>query len=167
MQWTYWYDIALGLGAALLVLLSTASLRRRRLRAQFRRASAAERAAAALLERRGYRVLEIQPCRTLRFRVGGQMVRAQVRADYLVARWFRRFVVEVKSGAHAPDPASRSTRRQLREYCAVFPYPVLLLDAETGRLSLVEFLDVPVAGGSAGRFLLCLAGWWLLFEAMT
>jgi Holliday junction resolvase-like predicted endonuclease len=164
MHWMGWHDVLLGLATAVLVLSLRSSSRRRRLRDHFQRASHAEKAAATWLARRGYRILEVQPQKNIRFRIGSRLVGATVRADYLVQRRLRRYVVEVKSGEVAPDPSSRATRRQLREYCAVFPYAVLLLDTSAGTLTPVEFLDGKGRGwgSTVARFGLAFLAWWLL-----
>jgi hypothetical protein len=162
-----WQEIALGAALVLLGVAARSELRRRRVRAHFRRAAQAERAAASLLRRAGYRVVEVQPEHHIRFRFGGRLLGATVRADYLVRRRLRTYVVEVKSGERAPDPSCRATRRQLREYCAVFPYPVLLLDASSGSLERIEFLDADAGRGlvaAALRLGVCLALWWLAAE---
>ncbi len=124
---------------------------RRRMKRRFRRAKLAEERAEELLERAGFKVLESQPEYQVRLQVGWQEHRASIRPDFLVRRRGRRFIVEVKSGRSAPDPLNRHTRRQLREYWAVLPFPVLLLDAETGVLRGVDFLDTTYTRGSFPR----------------
>jgi hypothetical protein len=167
MRSIVWQDLLLGASFVLLALALRSEIRRRRLRTRFMRASEAERAAAAHLKRLGFRIIEIQPMRQAKLRVGSRLVHAAVRADYLVRKRFRRFVVEVKSGELAPDPSSGSTRRQLREYRAVFRHPILLLDASTGTVSSIEFLDEGRRRWASRvfRFFVAVLTWWLLYLA--
>ena len=156
--------IALGVFTAIVVSIARAASARRLVRRRFGRARRAELRAAELLKHKGYRILAVQPAWPVQFRVGRNWVSSTVRADYLVSRWLRRYVIEVKSGRHAPDPASRTTRRQLREYSAVFPYPLLLLDAESGALAEVRFpeQDSCFAISRMARFAAVIAAWSIL-----
>jgi hypothetical protein len=108
----------------------------RRLRKLATRARAAEARAARLLEAHGYIIVAEQP--VTRWRIGDH--EAQVRADYLVQKGSRSYVVEVKSGSEAPSLSSRSTRRQLLEYhCAFATDGVLIVDGEAGTVERVPF----------------------------
>jgi Holliday junction resolvase-like predicted endonuclease len=99
----------------------------------------------ALAERwlaaQGYRVLERQLSRRCQMHINGRVAEYDVRADLLVQMGEEVAVVEVKTG-EAADPRLPSTRRQLREYCAVFEVDhIYLFDANTSRLHKVEFPD--------------------------
>ncbi len=75
----------------------------------------------------------------MRVRVDGVAREFTVRADAIVRRWFSRYVVEVKAGAHA-TVAHRATRRQLFEYAHAFSCRALLLvDADAGAIHRIEF----------------------------
>lgn len=75
----------------------------------------------------------------MRVRVDGRLREFTVRADGIVRRRFRRYVVEVKTGARA-TVAHRATRRQLFEYAHAFSCrAVLLVDAGRGAVRRVEF----------------------------
>jgi hypothetical protein len=80
--------------------------------------------------------------------VDGERLDFEVRADLLVTRWWRTYVVEVKTGTSAPNPKTTATRRQLREYAAVYDVDGLLLaDMNAGELHEVHF---PTRGARRG-----------------
>jgi hypothetical protein len=109
-------------------------------RRQWRRASAAERHAARLLERVGYRVLGSQVQGSYELLVDGVPTTVSLRADYVVSRGGATYVAEVKSGRRAPLLETASTRRQLLEYLVAFQVRgVLLVDAESGSVREVVF----------------------------
>ena len=113
--------------------------RRRRTRRAADRGRAAELAAPAALERRGYRVVRRHPEGRLDWRLDGEPQTAEIEADLLVVRDGRRYVVEVKTG-RGTRPTRRDTRRQLMEYALAYEMDgVLLLDADADRLYEVEF----------------------------
>jgi hypothetical protein len=115
-----------------------------RLRRRFTRAAAAEREAVVLARRAGYRVLDTQVSGRARLWVDGRGHEVEVRADLLLARFGRRFIAEVKTGAKAPDPTDRNTRRQLLEYHHAFAADGLLLfDMEARRIHRVDFGPPP------------------------
>jgi hypothetical protein len=128
-------------GATVLITLSISRRWRAFRRARrFRRARQGETAARALLEARGYTLVDRQATRRARMWVDGRAVEYDVRADYLVVRGGRTFVVEVKTGDHAPDPAGTATRRQLLEYGSVYDADGLILaDMSAGKLRSVRF----------------------------
>ena len=96
--------------------------------------------AVRILSRAGYRVVGTEVVADGFIRVDGKEVTYRVRADFIVRRWFRRYVAEVKGGAESAALANRSTRRQLMEYARVFKVSgVLLVDADAGRIHRVEF----------------------------
>jgi hypothetical protein len=138
--------IAVGLGV--LLLLSFIALlrnswnnhrRKRRVRLAAARGRAAELEAPAALERRGFRVLKRHPKGRLEWRLDGEPQTAELKADLLVSRGGRRYVVEVKTG-RAVRPTKRETRRQLLEYALAYDVDgVLLLDADADQLRQVEF----------------------------
>lgn len=72
--------------------------------------------------------------------VDDQRLEFEVRADLLVSRWWRTYVVEVKTGESAPNPKNSATRRQLREYAAVYEADGLILaDMSAGKLYQIRF----------------------------
>ena len=121
----------------LLVLLLAAALARSRARPGARSrarnavAQQGEAEAERLLHRAGYRVVDRQAAFTSTLWVDGEAVEFGLRLDLVVERGGRHFVAEVKTGSRAPDPCFPATRRQLREYAALFPdHGLLLVDME-------------------------------------
>ncbi len=113
---------------------------RARMRRRFRRARAGELAAEKLLRSKGFRILDEQVRRREHMLVDGKALDFEVRADLLVSRWWRTFVVEVKTGKSAPNPVHTATRRQLREYAAIYEADGLLLaDMSAGELHEIRF----------------------------
>ena len=144
--------VALAGAAALLALVQTLRLalrgffRRRRLASARERGALGEVRAEALLRRLGFTILGRQVAVTYGLGVDGQRVAVDLRADYVVAEGGRRYVAEVKTGVFAPRIETAATRRQLLEYRIAFDVDgVLLVDADTGRVRLVEF---PLPGGA-------------------
>jgi Holliday junction resolvase-like predicted endonuclease len=125
---------------ALLSLWVGRAWRRARMRRRFRRARAGEIAAEKLLKKRGFRILDEQVRRRGHIFVNDERLDYEVRADLLVSRWWRTYVVEVKTGKSAPNPKSSATRRQLREYAALYEADgVLLADMSAGELRKIRF----------------------------
>lgn len=103
------------------------------------RAASGERRAERWLEARGYRVLQRQLSKRSLMHIDGRVAEYDARADLLVQMGDERVIVEVKTG-EAADPRLPATRRQLREYAAVFGVErVFLFDASRDRLHRVEF----------------------------
>jgi len=104
------------------------------------RARAGEERAERLLERRGFRIVDRQVQGHGHIYIDGEALDIRVRVDLVVRRRGRRYIAEVKTGTTAPDPTHPATRRQLREYAALFPdHGLLLVDAEAGTVHRVEF----------------------------
>jgi len=109
-------------------------------RARQRVAEAGEAQAEVVLCRAGYRVLDRQVTGRWVLWIDGEVHEVRNRADLLVSRAGRRFVAEVKTGEHAPDPRNPATRRQLLEYALAFPaHGVLLVDMASRSIHEVEF----------------------------
>jgi len=139
--------LILGLASAVLVLATALWLARGRagrasVRRQ-RRARRGEERARRVLRRAGFRVDEFQPRESWWMIVDGRDVEVHVRADYLVSRFRRTYVAEVKTGDRAPDPTYPPTRRQLLEYSLAFDVDgVLLVDVEEKEIFEVGFPEV-------------------------
>jgi hypothetical protein len=138
---------ALGCLVLLIVLfeLARAKARRwlvaRRLRLQAGRAIDAEVWAASLLARAGYTVMGAQVRGSYDLLIDGRPLAIALRADYMVERRGRLFVVEVKSGVFATSLETAATRRQLLEYRIAFDVDgVLLVDGEKGSIHEVVFV---------------------------
>ena len=91
--------------------------------------------------------------------VDGKRLEYDVRADLLVSRRWRTYVVEVKTGKSAPNPKATATRRQLREYAAIYQVDGLLLaDMSAGELREVRFPTRPTGRGTAWMAAMLLIG---------
>ncbi|NLJ81451.1 MAG: hypothetical protein GX335_10590 [Firmicutes bacterium] len=110
-------------------------LRKRRLAG----AKRSEEEAAKLLEQQGFRIICRQPAATSRVYVDGKERTTTIRADFIIKRGWRKYVVEVKSGRTAPRLNAR-TRRQLLEYQLAFrAHSILLVDMRTRTWREVAF----------------------------
>lgn len=163
--------LAFALGIALLfVARSTgrAWMRRRAIRARVRRAGEGESRAKGALEALGYEVLGAQVATEYALHVDGEPVTVGLRADYLVARGGGTYVVEVKTGAVAPQITTPATRRQLLEYRIAFAVDgVLLFDAETSRLRTITFPRIDAAPPKRRRFALVIAAAMIVAAAIA
>ena len=122
------------------VFASRRWLKRRRMSLRMERAADGEQRAAAWLLEHGYAILGAQVVVEHPVRIDDRTVVIALRADYLVERDGARYVVEVKTGAHAPRIETSATRRQMLEYRVAFDVDgVVLVDAETGRVHEVTF----------------------------
>ena len=137
-------SLALALAGMLFGSQLAAWYRGCRLRRRAARARAGEFAAAKLLRRHGYRIVAEQLVQSCGLWVDGVWQPVSVRADYLASRRGRQYIVEVKTGRSAPNPANTTTRRQLLEYDRVFEADGLILaDMERGKLHRIEFEGPP------------------------
>ncbi len=92
------------------------------------------------MRRAGYRIEAEQVSGRVRVRVDGKWEEFTVRADAMVRRRRRRYVVEIKAGQANASVADRATRRQLLEYTRVFDVDgALLVDVPGERISRIEF----------------------------
>ena len=99
-----------------------------------------EEQARRLLRKAGYRIEAEQVSGCVRVRVDGRCQEFVVRADAMVRRRRRRYVVEIKAGQKNATVADRATRRQLLEYTRVFDVDgALLVDVPAKRISRIEF----------------------------
>ena len=127
------------LGAVLAIVFSRA-LKTRLYKRRASKAKHAEEAAAGLLEKKGYEVLERQKRAPLEFSVDGQMVETVVIADYIVKRKDKIFVAEVKNMDLEGRMLDPGIRRQLLEYFAAFAVDgVLLVDMIKRKIHSVGF----------------------------
>ncbi len=102
--------------------------------------AAGARRAIALLERKGWTVLETEVVREGVVEVDGKPETFVVRVDALVTRRGHVFVAEAKGGFLSATIRHRGTRRQLLEYAHVFGADgVLLVEARRGLVRVVRF----------------------------
>lgn len=139
--------VLLVLAASLLAMAGWAALAIRRwwkarvLHIRMATASDGERLAEHWLAAQGHRVLERQLSKRCTMHIDGRVAEYDIRADLLVQMGDERVIVEVKTG-EAADPRLPATRRQLREYAAVFGVErVYLFDATRERLYEIVFVD--------------------------
>lgn len=106
-----------------------------------RDAASAEQLAERWLQSQGHQILARQLPAQGSLAVNGSAHPFDIRADLLVQMGPDRVIVEVKTG-EAADPFLPSTRRQLREYAAVFDVSTLyLFDASRLLLHRIDFPD--------------------------
>ncbi len=141
-QWTWELAaviLALWLGAWLALRLRRLADKLTR-RFRVRHATRAERHAARLLEREGYRVLGEQVTQSWCLVYGEARHEILLKADYLVSKRGKTFVADVKTGQYASDPRSSAVRRQLLEYlCAFRADGALVVDMSERRLIELRF----------------------------
>jgi hypothetical protein len=155
---------ALAAGLAI-VLAWRRGAKRRAMLARFAVAARGEERAGRLLEGLGYELLGAQVSASYPVQVDDAVYTARVRADYLVGRSGRRYVVEVKTGALAPRIETSATRRQLLEYRVAFAVDgVLLVDADQGHVHAVAF---PLADATRAAAARSPSPWWLAALALA
>lgn len=89
----------------------------------------------ALLERRGFEVLDLEVVGESTLEIDGELVGFPLRVDALVRKGRRRYVAEFKGTGAAASLRNRGTRRQVIEYALAFGdrcEAVLLVDAQAG-----------------------------------
>ena len=107
---------------------------------RFKRANKGENEARQFLIKQGFHIEGEQKRVQAALLVDGQPQPFEVRVDILATRKRKRYVIEVKTGTQVVDPNHIQTRRQLREYAALFPKrTILLLDMEVKRLYHIQF----------------------------
>ncbi|MCB1135080.1 MAG: hypothetical protein KDK78_02325 [Chlamydiia bacterium] len=113
---------------------------RRHVRQRFEKGQAAESCASSVLAAHGYELLDEQRSIELTCFVDGAPRRYLVRPDGLAQRGEAVYLVEIKSGARAPNPLAKDTRRQLLEYYyGSGAIGVLLVNAETETVHEISF----------------------------
>lgn len=114
-------------------------LKHRKIQKILKRAKAGEKKAIAFLERRGYRVCEVQSRKKIITEIGGSDHESTIIADMIVRKGFFKYVVEVKTQGQA-FPTLPNVRRQMMEYYLIFqPHGVIFLDMEKEKMRLVKF----------------------------
>ena len=142
------------LGGAALWHHFTRALRSQRLAKRFQISRDGEVTAEAVLEASGYAIAGRQVRATGTLEVDGKPADFEVIADLLVERDGRVAVVEVKTRERASNPTHAATRRQLREYAAVFEADdLLLVNPEEGTISTIHFPGPAAEVALSGRLL--------------
>lgn len=103
--------------------------------------------------RNGYRVLKCQPVREGMLYLDRQEEQFEVQPDFILEKQGQKWVVDVKSGRHGSVTLA-ATRRQLREYAAMFPECKCgMLDARSWTFHEIEFLEAQqFAKSGTGEF---------------
>lgn len=124
---------------AYLTLLLRRTYKANQLLRRMAAASSAEKLAEHWLTTRGHKILARQLTNRSTIWVNDTPLDFETRADLLVQMGEARVIVEVKTG-EAADPRTPATRRQLREYAAVYGVTVLyLFDADRLELHRIDF----------------------------
>ncbi|MCA9667611.1 MAG: hypothetical protein KC503_18555 [Myxococcales bacterium] len=168
MSTPLWISLAGGALAGALLTTALARLwRRARARRRIARGLRGERRAMRLLERRGYRVIAEQVEGGYTLWVDGEPQQIALRADALVSRRGRTYLVEVKTGNSA-RATERNTRRQLLEYAHAFECDGLILaDMERELLARVDLAPPRTASRRARGAIALLVGALLLLAALA
>lgn len=114
-------------------------IKRLKIQKMLKRAKTAEKKAIVFLERAGYTILGIQLKETVTILVDDKAHESLVKADLLVRKGFKKYIVEVKTGQQT-SPTLPNVRRQLLEYYLIYkPDGILLLDMEKEKLKKIGF----------------------------
>ena len=148
------WGIVLGM---ILVAFFSRRYKRYKVQKMLKRAKAAEKKAVVLLQKWGYTVLDVQLREKVVITIDGKPHESTIRADVLVRKGFKRYIVEVKTGQQT-SPTLPNVRRQLLEYWLVYqPDGMLLLDMEKEVLKEICFEQIDIRRRQALRPLLWLA----------
>lgn len=111
------------------------------LHTRMQEASDGEQRAERYLTAQGHIILERQALKRATMHINNRVAEYDVRADLLVQMGPDTALVEVKTG-EAADPRHPATRRQLREYAALYNVDRLFLfDATNQKLHEIHFPD--------------------------
>lgn len=103
------------------------------------KAKRAEKKAADLLRKAGYKITGIQVRVPITTWIDDKPYQNYVKADFLAKKYGKIYVVEVKTG-DGVNPVKPETRRQLLEYYLVFkPHGILLMDMEENKIKEIGF----------------------------
>lgn len=139
-EWLIWLVVGALFGACCLQYLWK-KLRQHERRAVAKRAQTGESDAEKLLRRQGYTILDAQVRRPVGMTVDGERVESFIKADYLVRKSGRIFLVEVKTGKQA-NVRLPNVRRQLFEYQNIFHTDgILFIDMNKYDIIEVAFDD--------------------------
>ncbi len=130
----------------IIVLLVIIFLQKRKLGASVRSISrarlqgaAGERVAQIWLKKHGFKNIQSQSVFHCSYFIDGDEKKFDIKPDFLATKSGEEWLIEVKTGA-AASPSTIATRRQLREYAALFPEKrFALFDGTKKRLHEVEF----------------------------
>lgn len=119
-----------------------------------RRAQIGETEAETLLRRHGYTILDAQVRKPVTMTIDGEMYESFIKADYVVEKGSRRYLVEVKTGKQA-NVRLPNVRRQLFEYQNIFHTDgILFIDMNKYDMMEVSFKEASSPCPQAGLFFL-------------
>ena len=103
-------------------------------------AKRAEKDAKKFLEQQGYTIIATQLRIPIITKIDGRNYKNHIKADFIVKKERRKYVVEVKTGEQVERPTSADIRRQLLEYYLIYRTDgVLLLDMTNKKLYNIDF----------------------------
>lgn len=112
----------------------------RSLRKISERAKLGESEAAKLLRNKGYRIVEEQARMPVMMLLDAERYESYIKADYIVEKNRKRYLVEVKTGKQA-NPKLPNVRRQLFEYQNIFQTDgILFIDMNNYDIIEVSFV---------------------------
>lgn len=104
-----------------------------------KKAKKAEINAVDFLKKKGYEILNIQKKKTIVIYINNKPYESFVKADIIVKKGTKKYIVEVKTGNQTKVTIPH-VRRQLLEYYLVYrPHGILLLDMERKQIKKVAF----------------------------
>jgi len=109
-----------------------------RIKKMLKNAKSAERRAITILERAGYRVIDAQLKERVITTIDNTAHSSMIKADFLVRKGFKKYIVEVKTGNQAQITLP-NVRRQMLEYYLVYqPSGLLFLDMEREKIKVIQ-----------------------------
>ncbi|MEE0434127.1 MAG: hypothetical protein UDB11_01805 [Peptococcaceae bacterium] len=143
MEPVQFFWLLLGLLLGIVVVRYALRQKKRYERRQIsRRAQQGEAEAEKLLQRAGYTILDAQVRRPVVMTVDGERIESYIKADYLVAKKGKDYLVEVKTGKQA-NVRLPQVRRQLFEYQNIFRTDgILFIDMNKYDMMEVSFDDL-------------------------
>ena len=103
-----------------------------------RQGRSAEKKAVRLLQREGFKVLDVHPRFTCHLLVNGEESQFEITPDMLVEKDGVAYVVEVKRYNDGSGIGNASIRRQVLEYLYAGGMPCLLVRMPEGEIDLIE-----------------------------
>lgn len=93
------------------------------------------------LKRHGFRIIKEQAHSEQVMIIDGERTTFTLRADFIVSKNGKRYIVDAKSGIEGSQPASMPTRRQLLEYYLYYNVNgVYLYNSRENKLHLIHFI---------------------------
>lgn len=126
---------------ALVLFYSLKLIDRYKKKKVYHRAKAAEKRAMDLLTVQGYKIIEVHPKKNIYYYLNGEKKKAYVKADFLVRRYFKKIICEVKTGDKTRITQAIIRRQLFDYYYAYGVREVILIDMEKNRIDRITFND--------------------------